>query len=223
MKRFVNYLKNGTGRGLIPVLIFTLLLSGFVGYALFAFLKFYISATGQQLPPTSALMLQFLLPVALCFFITLWASFGFQNLWAYLFKKACRFQLNKGTVARVSMTTMILFWVLAIASVFTNFGVKLWIVLDYFSKSVLAMLGRIVLTTPWLLVPAVIITFAIIWSIIPALLGMIALIFVREKGKLVSPKAPVKLTAVPAKQETKKVVKVAVKQKAKTKTKKKKA
>ena len=70
MRYFVNYLKNGKGRGIIPVLIFTLLSSSFVGYAIYSFLKFYVQMRGAPLPPTSDLMGQFILPVALCFFAT---------------------------------------------------------------------------------------------------------------------------------------------------------
>ena len=181
MRYFVNYLKNGKGRGIIPVLIFTLLSSSFVGYAIYSFLKFYVQMRGAPLPPTSDLMGQFILPVALCFFATLWMSFVFQTFFGFLFTKACRFQFNKGAIWRTSMVFMIVFWVLSVAAMFTPLGFKLWMVLDFYYKSALESLYPLLMISPYISVPTVVIVIGMVWSLVPALLEMIALIFLRNK------------------------------------------
>lgn len=181
MRYFVNYLKNGRGRGLIPMLIFTLLSSGFVGYAIYSYFKFYVQVRGIPLPPTDALLGRFILPVALCFFIILWMAFLFQTFFGFLFAKACRFQFNKGAIWRTSMVFMILFWVFAVGALFTPLGFKLWMVLDFYYKSALESLYPILGVSPYISVPAIVIVMGMVWALVPALLEMIALIFLRNK------------------------------------------
>ena len=52
----------------------------------------------------------------------LWALFGVQVLFAWIFAKLARLKLNRGAITRVCITTLILYWLLTFISFFTGFG-----------------------------------------------------------------------------------------------------
>lgn len=133
MKRFINYLKNGSNRGLIAMLVFTLVVSGLVlwSVSVLSGFPFYNPA---------------ILLMGGTYLVVLWLFYLLLVGLTALITKIARIRLNKGAVWRMAMATTIFVFILDLVMGFTGHPFPVIIAGGYPMPLVVQFLTCLVLT-----------------------------------------------------------------------------